>query len=107
MVPPMARITTAEGPLEKNTAIRRKYQGPVDFLKPTFYISASLGDRPAELVRDIIAGDKRFFEPTPEITSPDDAAPTDHNYNDNIQLANAIDNGARGAYWHILRQIRG
>jgi radical SAM superfamily enzyme YgiQ (UPF0313 family) len=102
----MARITIAEGPLEQNPAIRRKYEGPIDFFKPTFYISASLGDRPAELVRDLIAGDKRFFEPTPEITSPDDTAPTDHNYNDNTQLVNAINTGARGAYWHILRQTR-
>ena len=41
-----------------------------------------------------------------DLALADDSAPTDHNYNDNTQLVNAIANGARGAYWHILRQIR-
>jgi hypothetical protein len=41
---------------------------------------------------------------------PEDAASnlsTDHNYNDNTELVEAIKKGARGAYWHILRQLRG
>jgi hypothetical protein len=36
-----------------------------------------------------------------------DAAVTDHNYNDNTELVEAIRQGARGAYWDILRQLRG
>jgi radical SAM superfamily enzyme YgiQ (UPF0313 family) len=104
----MARIVEAEGPPETNPNIKRKYTGPVDFFKPTFYISASLGEQPAKVVRDLIAADKRFFEPmledSPETTQ--DNLPTDHNYNDNIQLADAIKSGARGAYWHILRNLR-
>ena len=63
----MARIVESEGPLETNPNIRRKYDGPVDFFQPTFYISQALGLKPANLVRDLIAGDKRFFEPMPEI----------------------------------------
>lgn len=104
----MAEIVETEGTLETNPSIRRKYIGDVDFFKPTFYISASLGERPAEFVRDLIAGDKRFFEPISE-TPPKTAEnnlPTDHNYNDNIQLVKAINSGARGAYWDILRKLR-
>ena len=102
----MANIVQAEGPLETNPNIRRKYTGPVDFFQPTFYISQALGPKPAELVRDLIDGDKRFFEPMPE-TVEGGSTLTDHNYNDNTELVEAIKNGARGAYWDILHQIRG
>jgi len=102
----MARIVQAEGPLETNPNIRRKYAGPADFFQPTFYISQTLGLKPANLVRDLIAGDKRFFEPTPDIPE-ESCISTDHNYNDNTELVEAIKKGARGAYWDILRQIRG
>ena len=105
----MAGIVVAEGAAEKNANIRRKYSGPVDFFKPTFYISAALGKHPAELVQDLIASDKRFFGPMVE--SALEAAETnlsaDHNYNDNTELVEAIKKGARGAYWHILRRLRG
>jgi radical SAM superfamily enzyme YgiQ (UPF0313 family) len=50
-------------------AIRRKYTGPLNLLRPTFYISESLGEKPAELVKDLIDGDKRFFEPAGEETN--------------------------------------
>ena len=107
---PRTRITAMvakEGPLETNPSIRRHYDGPVDLLRPTFYISASLGERPARLVRDLIAGDQRFFEPEggagrrrrPSVQG-------DHNYNANQALADAIRAGARGAYWDILRRLR-
>jgi len=104
----MEKIVTAEGPLQTNPNIRRKYTGPVDFLKPTFYISRALGPRPDELVRQLIGSDKRFFAPGPESDDEQgqDSAVTDHNYNDNTELVNAIQNGARGAYWDILRKLR-
>jgi radical SAM superfamily enzyme YgiQ (UPF0313 family) len=95
----------AEGPAEKNESLRRKYDGPVDFFRPTFYISKALGDGPAHLVRKLIGGDTRFFEPMPE-AGPGDAA-ADYNYNDNSALVQAIAAGARGAYWDILRHLRG
>jgi radical SAM superfamily enzyme YgiQ (UPF0313 family) len=94
----------AEGPAEKNESLRRKYDGPVDFFRPTFYISKALGDQPAHLVRKLVGGDKRFFEPMPE-AGPGDAA-ADYNYNDNSALVHAIAGGARGAYWDILRHLR-
>jgi len=37
-----------------------------DLLAPAFYTTRQLGERPAELVRDIIGGDERFFAPVAE-----------------------------------------
>jgi len=97
---------TPDGAQPQNPNIRRKYEGPVDFFKPTFYISENLGQNPAQLVRDMIKGDKRFFEPDLEHPSKYDTS-RDHNYNDNEILKNAISKGARGAYWDILRNLTG
>ena len=108
----MARVVTAKGPPETNPNIHRKYTGPVDLFKPTFYISEALGESAtggAKLVQDLIAGDKRFFEPMQE-TAPQatkNKPSTNHNYSDNIELVEAIKKGARGAYWDILRKLRG
>lgn len=104
----MARIVAAEGPLEINPNIRRRYPGSVDFFKPTFYISEALGEQPAKLVQDLITCDERFFGPMQEATSEaaESGLPTNHNYNDNTQLVKAIEEGARGAYWDILRKLR-
>ncbi len=99
----MAEALKREGPLDRNPGLRRKYAGPIDLFQPTFYISPALGSEPARLIKDLIAGDKRFFEPMAE---QPDAAATDHNYNDNTELVEAIRQGARGAYWDILRQLR-
>ena len=101
---PMTELLAAEGPLETNDNLRRKYDGPVDFFKPTFYLSSLLGERSAELVCDLIRGDRRFFAPVSEVAVATEA--TDHNYNDNTELLTAIEGGARGAYWDILRGIR-
>jgi len=104
----MADVVKAEGSSDTNPNIHRKYLGPVDFFKPTFYISGLLGQEPARLVKDLIAGDQRFFEPTLE-AAPDASGrepATDHNYNDNTELVQAIEKGARGAYWDILHELR-
>jgi radical SAM superfamily enzyme YgiQ (UPF0313 family) len=92
------------GPLESIPGILRKYSGPVDLLEPTFYIAPALGEAPARLVRELIAGDERFFAPEDDLPSP--SAGTDHNYNDHQGLVDAIAGGARGAYWDILRRLR-
>lgn len=55
----IAAVVAKEGPLEANPSIRRRYDGPVDLVRPTFYLSASLRERSARLVRDLIAGDQR------------------------------------------------
>ena len=104
----MEKIVAEEIREAKDFNIRRKYSGPVDLLKPTFYISEALGQQPAELVRDMIGGDRRFFEPAVETyneaTESSDAA--NYNYNENLLLTQAIREGARGAYWDILRRLR-
>ena len=105
----MEKIVTGELKSGKNANIRRKYSGPIDLFKPTFYISQELGEKPAQLVKDLIDADKRFFEPDDE-QEHDGKAYTDtanYNYNENLPLVRAIQEGARGAYWHILRQLRG
>jgi len=104
----MANIVANEGPAETNPNIHRKYSGPVDLFQPTFYISQELGPQPARLVKDLIAGDKRFFEPTePAALQADESGQsTDHNYNDNMELVEAIQKGRRGAYWDILHELR-
>ena len=104
----METILTDELREGKEDTIRRKYSGPIDLLQPTFYISEALGERPAEFVRDTIAGDQRFFEPAIEgdTKAPDDDDTANYNYNENLALTQAIQKGARGAYWDILRQLR-
>ena len=104
----MALIVSAEGPLETNPNICRRYSGAVDFLKPTFYISEALGNQPAKLVQDLIAGDERFFGPMeePDAGETEDVISADHNYSDNSELVEAIKAGASGAYWDILRKLR-
>ena len=102
----MERIVIAQGSPEKNPNIKRKYQGALDLLKPTFYIAQSLGERPAELIRQLIGEDKRFFPPMVEVSAQKREKIDDHNYNENTLLADAIKKGARGAYWDILRRLR-
>jgi radical SAM superfamily enzyme YgiQ (UPF0313 family) len=96
-------LVLAEGPLETNPAVRRRGTGPVDLLAPTFYVASSLGPAPAALVRELAGDDPRFFLPTDGVTLPDG----DHNYSDHAPLAAAIARGERGAYWDILRRLRG
>lgn len=99
----MVDVVNSEGLSESNPALHRRYSGPFDFFQPTFYISRHLGPNAARLVKEIIARDERFFEPTEEQPNAD---ATDHNYNDNAELAGAIAAGARGAYWDILHRLR-
>ncbi len=105
---PLAARLAAEGPLESNPNIwRRDGSGQESalsttggLLSPAFYISKDLGERPEELVRERIGGDERFFPPVAE------QAAENYNYNENQPLIEAIREGARGAYWDILRQMR-
>jgi len=104
----IAEIVAKEKMPAKNPNICRNYDGPVDLLKPTFYISQALGPRPDKLLKDLIGSDKRFFLSTdralPQADSIDSTA--NYNYNDNTVLVEAIRKGARGAYWDILRKLR-
>lgn len=124
----IARRIAAEGAWEENPSLRRHYRGRIDLLQPTFYIASALGPQPARLVRELIAGDERFFAPEDEPAAREETgteaegvavkaadavsnkepapASSDHNYNANRALSDAIAAGARGAYWDILRRLR-
>jgi radical SAM superfamily enzyme YgiQ (UPF0313 family) len=104
---PVQSVIAAEGPMEANPSIHRRYQGAIDLLQPTFYISAALGDRPAALVRELIGEDPRFFPPQDDRASDHAVTTGDHNYSDNRALVQAIAAGARGAYWDLLRTRKG
>jgi radical SAM superfamily enzyme YgiQ (UPF0313 family) len=72
-----------------------------DLLKPIFYLSSKLGDRPHEFVRELVGGDPRFF------MGESGDAPENYNYNDNTALVKAIRGGYRGAFWDIMRRVEG
>lgn len=98
----------AQGPWEENPGVHRKHSGPVDLFYPTFYISPALGPNPGRLVREMIDGDPRFFEPMEDVESDGGHGDSrDHNYNANTELTDAIAQGERGAYWHIMLKLRG
>jgi len=87
------------------SGIHRRYDGPLDLFKPTFYISPSLGDDPAGFIAELIGGDKRFFTSAKSSEPKLRDGPAGYNYNENQPLVEAIRNGARGAYWDILRRL--
>jgi len=99
----MAEWLSRQGPLETHPGLRRRYDGSVDFFRPTFFIEPGLGERPAALVKDRIASDPSFFEPAEDVG---DGESRGYNYNDNAPLVDAIARGERGAYWHILHRLR-
>jgi radical SAM superfamily enzyme YgiQ (UPF0313 family) len=73
--------------------------GDLTGTEPAFYLSPDLDDEPYARIRSMVAGDERFFLPF-------GGDERDYNYNDNSILRNAIQAGARGAYWDILRKMR-
>ncbi len=91
-----------EGPLQDIEGILRDEDGDTDdMLTPVFYIAPELGDADEAigLLDEYIAGDERFFFGGSE----DDR---DYNYDQNAVLVDAIADGARGAYWDILRRLK-
>jgi len=69
-------------------------------LAPVFYVAPGLAEDLVGWVHELVAGDSRFFLPTNTATHQN------YNYNDNQMLVQAIAQGARGAYWAILRRLR-
>lgn len=96
----LTQILSSDHPLDQDPGIRRSYDGPVDLLRPTFYICPGLGHDPAGPIQGLVGEDRRFFVPS-------DQGSGDHNYDTNADLIEAIKAGHKGAYWHILLRLRG
>lgn len=95
----LADLVRSQGPLEANPHLHGHIVDNDGLLRPVFYLDRGLGDRPLDLVVDLIHGDQRFFPP------PRTQDASNYNYNDNSVLENAIKAGHRGAYWDILRHL--
>ena len=96
----LAQLVQTESDPERHPNLHGTRSNNPDFLKPVFYVSPHLGGSVAAYVRELVGGDPRFF--LPEETTDN----RNYNYNDNAVLVRAIENGARGAYWDILRRLR-
>ena len=94
----MARIVAEAGPMAANPHLHGCLENNASLIGPVFYIDRQLGERPQVGVYDVIDGDERFM-----VGDPDAAA--NYDYSDNRRLCEAIEAGARGAYWDILRQL--
>lgn len=97
----MARLLPSEAALDPAGGWWGRTEDNESLLEPVFYLSPELG-APAEaaaLLAETIGGNARFFFGG----SGDDA---DYDYDDNQRLVDAIADGARGAYWDILRRLR-
>ena len=97
---PMADYIRSLGDVASNPDIYGVKEDNPDFMRPIFYVSPDLGENIASIVNELVAGDPRFFVPSRE------EADSNYNYNDNTVLVRAIADGARGAYWDILRRMR-
>jgi hypothetical protein len=97
----MAALIARQGAMDQNPALWGHTAGNQSLLEPVFYLSPDLGspEEAAGFLADVIAGDPRFFFGG----SGDEA---DYDYDDNQVLVDAIADGARGAYWDILRRLR-
>lgn len=97
----LARQVQAEGDPAFHPDLHGHKQSNARFLKPLFYFSPAFGPELGDYVRDLVGDDPRFFLPD---NSPKHK---NYNYNENAGLVRAIEQGARGAYWDILRRQRG
>jgi hypothetical protein len=95
----VAEAVRAEGDPACNANLYGAKEDNPFFLKPVFYIAPELGAGIVDYVREVVGDDTRFFLPSNEEVE------SNYNYNDNTVLVNAIRNGARGAYWDILRRM--
>lgn len=66
----------------------------------SYYMSPSLGSDPFGLVRELTGNDRRFLS----LAAPGDMG--SYNYAGDEHLSSLIKQGARGAYWDILRKNR-
>jgi radical SAM superfamily enzyme YgiQ (UPF0313 family) len=97
---PMERLVRSEGSMTGNPNLHGCREDNDNFMKPVFYVDHRLGDKPADLVADLIGDDERFFAP------PRPQGSAGHNYNNHEVLSKAILAGQRGAFWDILRRLQ-
>lgn len=95
----LARQVHAQGPMRSNPHLHGAVEDNADFLRPVFYVDAAIGPEIFRHVAGFVRGDRRFLHTDPAELDGN------YNYNDNTVLASAIEKGARGAYWDILRRI--
>jgi len=95
----LATIVRSQGPIESNPNLHGTVKDNPDFLKPIFYIDEKSGPDLHQYVTRLVAREKLFFHADPSQIDGN------YNYNNNSVLATAIRNGARGAYWDILRRL--
>jgi len=69
-----------------------------DLTRPLFYMSPSLGNDAVALIHQLAGNDPRFLL----LAAP--AEEGSYNYADDEGLSRLIEQGARGAYWDIIRQ---
>ncbi len=94
----LAAEVAKEGPLASNPNIRGRAAGNSSLLAPVFYLAAGLGPDCETYLAGLIGNDERFY------LASSQAEHENYNYNDNSVLVQAIKDGARGAYWDILRR---
>ncbi|MEW6276821.1 MAG: radical SAM protein, partial [Bacillota bacterium] len=97
----LAKMVEREGFNLQNANLRGKVEGNEEYLEPVFYLSSGLGHDPEAYVAELVGPDRRFFFMSSEETA------RNYNYNQNQILIEAIRQGYRGAYWHILQTIGG
>jgi len=96
---PLAEAIRKGGISESNPNLFGRIQNNEDFFQPIFYISSSIGEEIHSYVSELIGDDDRFL-----VGSKEDVI-ENYNYNDNSVLVEAIENGARGAFWAILLDL--
>jgi len=98
----LAAQVEAAGFRNDNPELYGAVTGNEDYAEPVYFLSADLGPEAIDYVRELVAGDQRFF-----IGGKKEDRLQNYNYNDHSLLLEAISRGARGAYWDILRRIQG
>ena len=95
---PLARMAAKQGTLESNPNVFGTTVDNDSLLRPVYYVEAGLGEDIHRIVTELVGGDPLFLHADPHEVEGN------YNYNDNSVLSNAIRDGARGAYWDILRK---
>lgn len=96
----IAKYVRSQGDVASNPNVYGAKENNPAFMQPVYYIAPELGLGIVDYVRELVGSDTRFFLP---ITEAEDS---NYNYNGNDVLVNAIRDGARGAYWNILRRLQ-